>query len=235
MLRPSHHLRYVEITTTSFPLPQPRVLLCPGPAHPGRGSARRRSRRHPATTAPGCSRARCFPDPGAERLRLCSRSPRRTASPLSASRVPMWPSSVTRSFVTSVPPPQKIPTILGAAESPGAVVLHVGTNDTGLRQSEILKKDFRSLIETVRRTSPATQIIVSGPLPTYRRGNERFSRLLALNEWLITWCKEQKLLFANNWNLFWERPRLFRPDGLHPSRAGAELLSDNISRLLRTI
>nr|AAI61666.1 Zgc:175127 protein [Danio rerio] len=95
--------------------------------------------------------------------------------------------------------------------------------------------DFRSLIETVRRTSPATQIIVSGPLPTYRRGNERFSRLLALNEWLITWCIEQKLLFANNWNLFWERPRLFRPDGLHPSRAGAELLSDNISRLLHTI
>ncbi|XP_073774439.1 uncharacterized protein isoform X5 [Danio rerio] len=129
----------------------------------------------------------------------------------------------------------KIPTILGAAESPGAVVLQVGTNDTGLRQSEILKKDFRSLIETVRRTSPATQIIVSGPLPTYRRGNERFSRLFALNEWLLTWCKEQKLLFANNWNLFWERPRLFRADGLHPSRAGAELLSDNISRLLRTI
>ncbi|XP_073810141.1 uncharacterized protein isoform X2 [Danio rerio] len=113
----------------------------------------------------------------------------------------------------------QIPTILGAVESPGAVVLHVGTNDTGLRQSEILKKDFRSLIETVRRTSPATQIIVSGPLPTYRRGYERFSRLFALNEWLLTWCKEQKLLFANNWNLFWERPRLFRADGLHPSRA----------------
>ncbi|KAL0188266.1 hypothetical protein M9458_015365, partial [Cirrhinus mrigala] len=48
---------------------------------------------------------------------------------------------------------------------------------------------------------PATRIIVSGPLPTYRRGHER----------------------------------LFRADGLHPSRVGAELLSDNISRTLRSI
>ncbi|XP_056335031.1 uncharacterized protein LOC130246163 [Danio aesculapii] len=172
----------------------------------------------------------------AERLLLrCSRSPRRTASPLSARRVAMLPSLATQSSATSAPLPPKIPTILSAAESLGAAVLHVGTNDTGLRQTEILKKDFRSLIETVRRASPATQIIVSGPLPTYRRGNERFSRLFALNEWLLTWCEEQKLLFANNWNLFWERPRLFRADGLHPSRAGAELLSDNITRILRSI
>ncbi len=47
--------------------------------------------------------------------------------------------------------------------------------------------------------------------------------------------KEQKLLFVNNWNLFWERPRLFRADGLHPSRVGAELLSDNISRTLCSV
>ncbi len=70
---------------------------------------------------------------------------------------------------------------------------------------------------------------------TYRRGHERFSRLFALNEWLLSWCKEQKLLFVNNWNLFWEHPRLFCADGLHPSRVGVELLSDNISRTLRSI
>ncbi|XP_056318213.1 uncharacterized protein LOC130232378 [Danio aesculapii] len=164
-----------------FPSSSTRVFLCPGPAHRGRGSPRRRSRQHPATTAPGCSRVRCLPGPGAERLLLrCSRSPRRTASPLSARRVAMWPSLATQSCATSAPLPPKIPTILSAAESLGAVVLHVGTNDTGLRQTEILKKVFRSLIETVRRTSPATQIIVSGPLPTYHRGNERFSRLFAL-------------------------------------------------------
>ncbi|KAL0176795.1 hypothetical protein M9458_029125 [Cirrhinus mrigala] len=94
-----------------------------------------------------------------------------------------------------------IPAILKDGESVGAIVLHAGVNDTRLRQTEVLKRDFSSLIETVRSTSPTTRIIVSGPLPTYRRGHER----------------------------------LFRADGLHPSRVGAELLSDNISRTLRSI
>ncbi len=77
---------------------------------------------------------------------------------------------------------------------------------------------------------------MSGPLSTYRWGHERFSRLFALNEWLLSWCKKkQKLLFVNNLNLFWERPRLFCADGLHPSSVGAELLLDNISRTLRSI
>ncbi len=144
---------------------------------------------------------------------------------------------------TSPPPPGarvldvsvQIPAILKDDESVAAVVIHAGANDTKLRQTETLKRDFRSLIETVRSTSPATTIIVSGPLPTYRRGHERFSRLFALNEWLFSWCTEQKIIFVNNWNLFWERPRRFRADGLHPSRVGAELLSDNITRTLRSI
>ncbi|KAK3519176.1 hypothetical protein QTP70_019993, partial [Hemibagrus guttatus] len=54
----------------------------------------------------------------------------------------------------------------------GAVVLHAGTNDISLRQTEILKKDFRSLVEKARTTSPMTRIIVSGPLPTFQRGIE---------------------------------------------------------------
>lgn len=129
----------------------------------------------------------------------------------------------------------QVPEILNGDECIGAVVLHAGTNDIRLRQTEVLKKDYRTLIETVRRTSPEATTIVSGPLPTYRLGHERFSRLFALNEWLMSWCNEQKLLFVNNWNLFWERPRLFRADGLHPSRIGAALLSDNISKALHTI
>ncbi|MCJ8732129.1 hypothetical protein PDJAM_G00207530, partial [Pangasius djambal] len=72
----------------------------------------------------------------------------------------------------------QVPAILNK-KNIGAVVLHAGTNDTRLRQTEILKKDFRSLVE--------------------------------------------------------KRPRLYHTDGLHPSRAGAAVLSDNISRTLRTI
>ncbi|XP_048057796.1 uncharacterized protein LOC125275138 isoform X2 [Megalobrama amblycephala] len=95
----------------------------------------------------------------------------------------------------------QVPVILNAAENIGAVVLHAGVNDTRLRQTEVLKQDFRSLIKTVRATSPATKIIVSGLLPTYQHGHKR----------------------------------LFRADGLHPSRIGADLLSENISKMLRTI
>ncbi|KAK3531737.1 hypothetical protein QTP70_027291, partial [Hemibagrus guttatus] len=64
----------------------------------------------------------------------------------------------------------QVPAIL--KKNIGAVVLHAGTNDIRLRQTEILKKDFRSLVELVRTTSPTTRIIVSGPLPTFQRGIE---------------------------------------------------------------
>ncbi|XP_053479180.1 uncharacterized protein LOC128606790 [Ictalurus furcatus] len=129
---------------------------------------------------------------------------------------------------------EQVSGILKKDERIGLVVLHTGANDIRLRQTEVLKRDFASLIETVQGRSPTVKIIVSGPLPTYRCGAEKFSRLLALNDWLVSWCTEQNLVFVNNWNLFWKCPRLFRPDGLHPSSLGAELLSDNISKALHT-
>ncbi len=47
----------------------------------------------------------------------------------------------------------QIPAILKGDESVGSVMLHAGVNDTKLRQTETLKRDFRSLIETVRQSN----------------------------------------------------------------------------------
>ncbi len=48
----------------------------------------------------------------------------------------------------------QIPAILKGDESVGAVVLHAGVNDTKVRQTETLKRDFRSLIETCAAHHP---------------------------------------------------------------------------------
>ncbi|CAM4728550.1 unnamed protein product [Leuciscus chuanchicus] len=93
----------------------------------------------------------------------------------------------------------RVPEILNGDERVGTVVLHAGVNNIRLRQTEILKKDFRNLIDTVRSTSPETTIIVSGPLPTYRLGHEKFSRLFALNEWLI-FTPDQKYIVVAQLN-----------------------------------
>ncbi len=69
----------------------------------------------------------------------------------------------------------QIPAILKGDKSVSAVVIYTGVNDTKMQQTETLKKEFWSLIETVCSTSPAMTIIVSEPLPTYQPGHERFS------------------------------------------------------------
>lgn len=129
----------------------------------------------------------------------------------------------------------QIPTILNHAKENDTVMLHVGANNIRLRQSEILKKDFNELVETVRNTSPAIRILISGPLPTYRRGNESYSRLFAFNNWLETYCKNEHLSFINNWDLFWERARFYCADGIHPSRTGAHFLSRHVENALHNL
>ncbi|KAL7833122.1 hypothetical protein SRHO_G00301400 [Serrasalmus rhombeus] len=77
------------------------------------------------------------------------------------------------------------------------------------------------------------RIVISGPLPTYRRGSERFSRLFALQSWLCGWCACNGLGYVDNWSSFWEQPALYRRDGLHPSPLGSVVLSRNIERAIR--
>ena len=113
------------------------------------------------------------------------------------------------------------------------IAIHVGTNNARLRQSEITKASIVSLLDCARKMG-WHRVIVSGPLPV--RGNdEMYSRLSAMNRWLACYCREQGLGFVDNWPSFWGRPELLRADGLHPTGAGAALLSRNIDRCLRRV
>ncbi len=57
------------------------------------------------------------------------------------------------------------------------VIIHVGKNDIRKEQSELLKKDFTELFETLQRLE--VQSFISGLLPA--RATNMCSRLLGLN------------------------------------------------------
>ena len=129
---------------------------------------------------------------------------------------------------------KRFPAALSKHGDIGTVVIHAGVNDISSRQSEVLKEHFRLLLDTVKKRTKA-RIVISGPLPTYRRGSEVFSRLYALHCWLHGWCKNNGVGYVSNWSVFWERPAFYRRDGLHPSRRGSVILSGNIEKVLHQI
>ncbi|KAK0151822.1 hypothetical protein N1851_006803 [Merluccius polli] len=112
-----------------------------------------------------------------------------------------------------------------------SLVIHTGALDVVKQQSEVLKRDFNDLLNKVRCLN--TEVFISGPLPTVRRGDERFSRLLMLNRWLKDTCAAQSVNFIDNFNIFWERRHLFEADGFCLNKSGVQLLSYNIFDFLR--
>ncbi|KAL0199102.1 hypothetical protein M9458_007642, partial [Cirrhinus mrigala] len=119
--------------------------------------------------------------------------------------------------------------ILMKHKTANRIIIHVGKNDIRKEQSELLKKDFSELIETLQRLE--AQPFISGPLPA--RGTNMFSRLLGLNTWLQRTCSQKGVNFIDNFNLFWGHRQLFKLDGLHPNKLGAGVLKDNIYFSLR--
>ena len=112
-----------------------------------------------------------------------------------------------------------------------SLVIHTGALDVVKQQSQVLKRDFNDLLNKVWCLN--TEVFISGPLPTVRRGDERFSRLLMLNRWLKDTCAAQSVNFIDNFNIFWERRHLFEADGFCLNKSGVQLLSYNIFYFLR--
>lgn len=106
------------------------------------------------------------------------------------------------------------------------LIIHTGALDVVKQQSEVLKQEFIDLLNKVQCLN--TKVFFSSPLPTVRRGDERFSRLMMLNRWLQDICAAQSVNFIDNFTIFWERRHLFKADGLCLIKAGVQLLSSNI-------
>ncbi|XP_077104633.1 uncharacterized protein LOC143757404 [Siphateles boraxobius] len=110
------------------------------------------------------------------------------------------------------------------------IIIHVGTNDIRLGQSEITKINFKEVCELASTMSGT--VICSGPLPV-RRSDEIVSRLSSLNCWLSKWCPQNNIEFIDNWKSFWGRPDLLKRDGILPSWDCAALLSSNMAHSLK--
>ena len=111
------------------------------------------------------------------------------------------------------------------------IVLHTGSNDVSKQQSEVLKRDFIGLLNTV--SSLNATVFISGAVPPVRGGEERFSRLLALNKWLLLACADHSVHFINNFNIFCERRHLFKANGFNFKKSGVKLFTSNIFYFLR--
>lgn len=113
------------------------------------------------------------------------------------------------------------------------IVIHVGTNNVRMRQSEVTKDSLARTLE-LGNTMSRHRLIVSGPLPV-RGSDEQYSRLVSMNRWLARHCSQKGYGFVDNWPSFWGRPDLLRADGRRPTGYGAAILSRNIDRCIQCI
>uniref|UniRef100_A0A096M745 SGNH hydrolase-type esterase domain-containing protein n=1 Tax=Poecilia formosa TaxID=48698 RepID=A0A096M745_POEFO len=106
------------------------------------------------------------------------------------------------------------------------LVVHVGANDLAKQKSEILKKDFNILLDTMGKLK--TKLFLSGPTPSPQWGDEKHSRLDMINKWLIKTCSARLVTFNDNLWIYWQRFHLFGRGGSNLNNHGIRLLTANI-------
>ena len=108
---------------------------------------------------------------------------------------------------------------------PDSVIVQVGVNNVGERQSEKTLKDFRSLLERLREArSQGSLVLVTGILPRCNASAEWYSRALYINRSVRKMCSDMGLGFLDSWDQFYSCDRLYMRDGLHLSDEGARVL-----------
>lgn len=126
-----------------------------------------------------------------------------------------------------------LPHIIHSNPAASMVVTHIGSNDLKSEKSESLKTDFKALIDSV--LTAGKQCIVSGPMPSPRFGDIKFSRARQLHVWLKQYCLSMGIPFVDNFNVFWNRPSFFASDGLHLNKQGKHLLASNMLLTIKSV
>ncbi len=119
--------------------------------------------------------------------------------------------------------------IMDNGDSP-VVCLSVGGNDVGRVRSVELRDRFSKALEYVR-TKGGT-LAVCGVLPRRGAGREWSSRAIGLNCFLEDYCKENAIVYIDNWSRFYGRDYMYTRDGVHLSRRGVAELGRSIGREL---
>lgn len=104
------------------------------------------------------------------------------------------------------------------------LIIHAGTYDISLRQSEVLRADVSQLLLALNQLN-ISNTWLSGPVPEGK--DERFSRIRSLHKWMKTKCLETSIGNVSNFKVFGSAS-LFKENQRYLNRAGIKLLAANI-------